>query len=54
MGTFAATTVSVPRARVDTIDRRTIEWKSKTLSAYRRRTNEVDALIAGSYLVGGD
>jgi hypothetical protein len=29
MGTFAATTVSVPRARVDTIDRRTIEWKEQ-------------------------
>src|SRR5262245_13333639 len=52
MGTFGATTVSVPRARLDSVDGGTIEWKSKTLSAYRRRTKEVDALIAGSYLAG--
>jgi putative transposase len=48
MGTFGQTTVSVPRARVETADGETTEWKSKTLSAYRRRTKEVDALIAGS------
>ena len=52
MGTFGKTTVSVPRARVETADGGTTEWKSKTLSAYRRRTKEVDALIAGSYLAG--
>jgi len=52
MGTFGKTTVSVPRARVGTADGGTTEWKSKTLSAYRRRTKEVDALIAGSYLAG--
>jgi len=51
-GTFGTTTVSVPRARVETADGGTTEWKSKTLSAYRRRTKEVDALIAGSYLAG--
>ena len=52
MGTFGQTTVSVPRARVETADCGTTEWRSKTLSAYRRRTKEVDALIAGSYLAG--
>jgi putative transposase len=52
MGTFGQTMVSVPRARVETADGGTAEWKSKTLSAYRRRTKEVDALIAGSYLAG--
>jgi putative transposase len=52
IGTFGATTVSVPRARLESIDGGTSEWKSKTLSAYRRRTKEVDALIAGSYLAG--
>jgi putative transposase len=52
MGTFGATTVSVPRARLETGDGRTSEWQSKTLPAYRRRTKEVDALIAGSYLAG--
>src|SRR5262245_37854998 len=52
MGTFGKTTISVPRARVEASDGGTTEWKSKTLSAYRRRTKEVEALIAGSYLAG--
>jgi len=52
IGTFGATTVSVPRARLESVEGGTTEWKSKTLSAYRRRTKEVDALIAGSYLAG--
>jgi hypothetical protein len=33
-------------------DGTTTEWKSKKLPAYRRRTKEVEALIAGSYLSG--
>jgi len=52
MGTFGKTTISVPRARLETTEGGTAEWKSKTLSAYRRRTKEVEALIAGSYLAG--
>lgn len=52
MGTFGAISVSVPRARVDAGDGRTGEWHSKTLSAYQRRTKEIDAVIAGSYLAG--
>jgi transposase-like protein len=52
MGTFGATTVSVPRARVDAADGKTSEWHSKTLPAYQRRTKEIDAVIAGSYLAG--
>ena len=52
MGTFGATTVSVPRARIDATDGKTSEWHSKTLPAYRRRTKEIDAVIAGSYLAG--
>jgi len=52
MGTFGATTVSVPRARLESVEGETTEWKSESLSAYRRRTKEVDALIAGSYLSG--
>jgi len=50
MGTFGATTVSVPRARLVTADGKTREWHSKTLPAYR--TKEIDAVIAGSYLAG--
>src|SRR5512145_1532926 len=52
MGSFGAITVAVPRARLDTADGRTTEWVNKTLPAYRRRTREVDALIAGAYLAG--
>ena len=52
MGTFGAMTVSVPRARVEAADGKTSEWHSQTLPAYRRRTKEIDAVIAGSYLAG--
>ena len=52
MGTFGKTTISVPRARLEVSDGGTTEWKSKTLCAYRRRTKELEALIAGSYLAG--
>jgi transposase-like protein len=52
MGTFGKVTIAVPRARVDRGDGTTTEWKNKTLPAYRRRTKEVEALIAGSYLSG--
>jgi putative transposase len=52
MGTFGKVTIAVPRARLEREDGTTTEWKSKTLPAYRRRTKEVEALIAGSYLSG--
>jgi hypothetical protein len=47
MGSFGAITVAVPRARLAAADGRTTEWVNQTLPAYRRRTREVDALIAG-------
>lgn len=52
IGTFGSVTVAVPRARLDTADGKTAEWQNKTLLAYRRRTKEIDALIAGAYLAG--
>ena len=52
MGTFGKLTVSIPRARLDTPDGRTAEWVNTTLPKYRRRTKDVDALIAGAYLAG--
>ena len=52
MGTFGAMTVSVPRARIDAGDGKASEWHSQTLPAYQRRTKEIDAVIAGSYLAG--
>ena len=51
-GTFGMTEVSVPRARIAAGDGRTVEWKSKALKAYQRRTKTADALIAGVYLAG--
>lgn len=52
MGIFGKLTVSVPRARLDLPDGKTAEWVNTTLPKYRRRTREVDALIAGAYLAG--
>jgi transposase-like protein len=51
-GTFGKTEISVPRARIDTGDGTTSEWKSKALRAYQRRTKAADALIASTYLAG--
>jgi putative transposase len=51
-GTFGKVMIAVPRARLDAGDGTTSEWKNRTLPAYRRRTKEVEALIAGSYLSG--
>ena len=42
----------MPRARLNTPEGKTTEWKSKALRAYQRRTLAADALIAGSYLAG--
>jgi len=51
-GTFGQTEITVPRARIETSDGKTIEWKSKALRAYQRRTKAADALIASTYLAG--
>ena len=52
LGTFGPVTIAVPRARIETADGKSTEWVNKTLPRYRRRTKEVDALIAGAYLSG--
>src|SRR5712672_2322351 len=52
MGTFGPATVRVPRARLETSEGKTVEWKNATIPAYQRRTKQADALIAGSYLAG--
>ncbi len=52
MGTFGKTEIAVPRARLETSDGKTTEWKSSALHAYQRRTLSADALIAGTYLAG--
>ena len=52
MGSFGRVEIEVPRARLNTPDGKTTEWKSKALRAYQRRTLVADALIAGAYLAG--
>jgi putative transposase len=51
-GTFGPIEIAVPRARLNTADGKTTEWKSQALRAYQRRTLAADALIASSYLAG--
>src|SRR3977135_3964470 len=51
-GPFGPVTVRVPRARLETSDSKTVEWKNATIPAYQRRTKQADALIAGAYLSG--
>ena len=52
LGTFGRVEIAVPRARLNTPDGKTTEWKSSALRAYQRRTLAADALIAGTYLAG--
>src|SRR5580704_11798214 len=51
-GTFGPAQIAVPRARIVGKDGKTMEWKSKALRAYQRRTRAADALIASTYLSG--
>jgi putative transposase len=52
LGTFGRVRIAMPRARLNTADGQTSEWKSQALHAYQRRTLTADALIAGCYLAG--
>src|SRR5438874_5137432 len=52
LGTFGRVEIAVPRARLDTAESKTTEWKSTALRAYQRRTKHADSLIAGAYLAG--
>jgi putative transposase len=52
LGTFGKVEIAVPRARLDTPDGGTTEWRSGALQAYQRRTLTADALITGCYLAG--
>jgi transposase-like protein len=51
-GTFGPIEIAVPRARLDSPEGGTTEWKSQALRAYQRRTLAADALIASTYLAG--
>src|SRR5207253_9465521 len=52
LGTFGRVEIAVPRARLDTPEGKTAEWRSTALRAYQRRTLAADALIASTYLAG--
>lgn len=52
LGTFGPVEIAVPRARLNTADGGTTEWKSKALKAYQRRTVAADTVIATTYLAG--
>jgi len=52
MGTFGPVTVRVPRARLETSDGKSVEWRNATIPVYQRRTKQADALIASAYLAG--
>src|ERR1051326_4711867 len=51
-GTFGPVEIAVPRARLNTPEGKTTEWKSRALRAYQRRTLAADAVIASTYLAG--
>jgi transposase-like protein len=51
-GTFGPIEIAVPRARLNTPEGNTTDWKSRTLRTYQRRTLAADALIASTYLAG--
>jgi putative transposase len=51
-GTFGATELTLPRARIAAGNGKTTEWQSQALRAYQRRTKAADALIAAIYLAG--
>ena len=52
LGTFGRVEIAVPRARLDTAEGKTTEWKSTALRAYQRRTRQANSLIVGAYLSG--
>ncbi len=52
LGSFGQVEIEAPRARLNTPDGKTTEWKSQALRTYQRRTLAADALIASSYLAG--
>jgi putative transposase len=46
------TTLTMPRARLTPGEGQTVEWQSRTLPRYQRRTERVDEAILGIYLSG--
>jgi transposase-like protein len=49
---LGATTITMPRARVENTDGQRSEWRSRIIPRYQRRTARVDEAILGVYLSG--
>jgi putative transposase len=49
---IGATTIALPRARIEDQDGRRREWRSRIIPRYQRRTERVDEAILGVYLSG--
>src|SRR5207247_2368451 len=49
---LGATTIAMPRARLDGEDGQCREWHSQIIPRYQRRTERVDEAILGIYLSG--
>lgn len=49
---LGATTIAMPRARIEDDDGRRREWRSQIMPRYQRRTERVDEAILGVYLSG--
>jgi len=49
---LGATTIALPRARIEGKDGRRHEWRSEVIPRYQRRTERVDEAILGVYLSG--
>ena len=49
---LGATTIDMPRARLQAADGGNAEWQSRTVRRYERRTKRVDEAILGVYLSG--
>ena len=52
LGSFGPVTISVPRARLNNADGVSREWHSEALPCYVWMTKQVEAVIAGAYLLG--
>ena len=49
---LGATSIAMPRARIEGADRQRHEWRSQIIPRYQRRTERVDEAILGVYLSG--
>ena len=49
---LGATTITLPRARIEDDDGHRREWRSQMIPRYQRRTERVDEAILGVYLSG--